>query len=269
MTYQCVNTPTACYHTVRFDQDTGQGGEFSQPLLEAYTAMDVVPLTCDSACQASTGDPQKLGAIMNYIVLFDASGKNFIRMGYTTHNGKDVYFYDSILPGQSYSLHLLGDTEIGPGYPDTFTNTGMNIGASSAQGNQPIAWFVIFGLKHAAQMGAPGEYTYQVSAPGFDPTSFAVARLVMGQYLYGTSGATAVFAGFAHTGYAQVGCACGGSPTGDGQIVAQPAANVPPPYAAWLVKPSSNQPYITQGGFFYTECCQPIEVDISVVGGHN
>jgi hypothetical protein len=114
-------------------------------------------------------------------------------------------------------------------------------------------------------MGPAGIYNYDVTLPGFDPTSFVATRLVMGQYLYGHSGATAVFAGFAYTDYNQI-CACGGYLTTDGQIVEDPSGSVPPPYANWLVKPSTAN---SEGGFFYTECCQPIEVDISVVGGHN
>jgi hypothetical protein len=267
--YDCINATGGCYNYAQLSQSNGV---FTRTPVAFYTDLDVVPLTCDSACRASSGNLTTPGYISNYVTLFDASGTYFIRAGYYTFNGHDTYFYDSRLPGQAYSTHPLGDTHIGPNppaadYPDTWTSTGVRFDKTS--GTSP-GWYVTFHLRHDAAMGAVGDHSFAVTGPSFILTSFQPYRVTMGQLLYGHSGATAIFASFANNQVAYdtlcipgpLGTSCAnlyGQLTGDGSVVPQPSPGVPPPYANWIVRPSAHN---SNGGVFYTECCRPLHIDI-------
>jgi hypothetical protein len=267
--YPCA--PTPCANTVTIDPLVGLAPDLQ--LTSVSTDMDVVPLACDPACQASTGVPAT-GNVINYIALFDASATHFIRIGYMVNAGRDVYFYQAVLPGQAPSFQTpLGETEIGPGYPDTYTNTGMLISEQRNAGGGGH-WYLTFTLRHAAQMGGMGVHTYAVTGPSFALSSFAPRRMVMGQTIFGHSGVTAQFASFDNIQYSAVStvhtclppattCAYSwGAVTQDGTVAGQPTGSVPPPYAGWLFPPSRARN--NAGGVFYTECCRP--PDISLFG---
>jgi hypothetical protein len=263
--YDCVSGG-GCSNYVYLSQ---RNGDFASSFDGVQTDVDVVPLACDSACQTSSGSGVGPGTVMTYVTIFDAS-THFIRMGYMTHGGHDAYFYDSNLPGGSYvsPTFPLGETEIGPGYTDTYTSTGMRIEKrylSSPFGTLPSGWFVNFHLRHAATGGAVGDNTIMVTPPGFDLSSFVPVTWSMGQYIYGHSGATADYGAITNNQIAMscvplpLGCALiYGRLTRDGTIIVQTRSGAPPPYANWLLKPSTS----SRGGLLYVECCRPLHIDI-------
>jgi hypothetical protein len=267
--YDCVSGG-GCSNYVYLSQ---RNGDFTSAFIGVQTDVDVVPLACDSACQASSGAGVGPGTVMTYVSIFDAS-THFIRMGYMTHGGRDAYFYDSLLPGGSYvsPTFPLGDTEIGPGYTDTYTSTGMRIEKPDCSVIAGLlgacGWFVNFHLRHAAAGGAVGDNTFKITPVGFDLSSFVPVTWSMGQYIYGHSGATADYGAITNNLIATTCVPAGiGSLecllryvrlTRDGAVIVQTRSGAPPPYANWLAKPSRS----STGGLLYVECCRPLHIDI-------
>jgi hypothetical protein len=216
----------------------------------AFTQLQVVPLTCDNACRASSGDPNHVGGIANFIGL-DDGGAHWIRIGYGTDNaGHPEYWHDFALPNLPYTSTLDGLTHVETGFVGKIPYANLLIEAVADQGNlnTPLWYAYIY-----TTYPVVNTMFFKLGHADFVPT-----RLILGQVLWGKSGANAIEALYAYTSYettpwnAQVFVAVPLTTNG----IVSPLAGAPPPYANWVVKPTNDVQ--VSGGLFFTECCAPL-----------
>jgi hypothetical protein len=218
-------------------------------------------MSCDWTCRNSSGNLNSPGYVLNFVEVADFSNNNgyFIRAGYETDPsmGGLIFFEDYHTAQQTYSLGFEGPA------------------VDYSNNRNPPPFFVrvlIFGLT-----GLPScpnrlwldtlEFTVLGGVKVLDAamcSTFKPNVWVMGQYLFGTKGASAHTATFENNLYSTiprvVNCACVPynplTPkdavflTKDGTLVSRGA----PPYAGWDVRPHVAN---SEGGSFYAECCQP------------
>src|SRR5262249_23840293 len=148
---------------------------------------------CDQACRASSGNPNLTGYIVNYVSLQDANG-HLIQAGYFTDSaGQSQYFYESALPGKGVVFSPVGLTHVDLGFVGKYPYVGLAAYATFGQADPKTpAWYVYI------------EVTYPVDSVmnfSLGHADFLPTKLVMGQQVWGKSGATAIEALFAYTEY--------------------------------------------------------------------
>jgi hypothetical protein len=218
--------------------------------LFAQSDVLVTPLSCDAACQASSGGGgNPPGFIANVMQLSQSSTNWFIRVGYeTTPSSGTQYFLQYYLGDVSppNATILLTATQIEPGFTGTDPYAGIDIG----QGNPlppPTPWPVNL---HPGHPPGASVLSYVIGTTAFQPD-----YLFSGQVVYGTSGATAIIAAFTNNFISTL---VDGLPRylqEDGTPPGTVRAADHPTDAGWLVHPSSANS--STGGIFYVSCCQP------------
>jgi hypothetical protein len=215
-------------------------------LLRVTTDLLVVPLTCDAACAASTGNPRYPGFIANILQLYESSNRAAIRVGYETTPGGGVqYFYQYYLPDHTPPAATVFveptgiDSSVAPNsYPF------VRIGISSEQipnGPGPGLWGVSF---------CPDCHEHVLG--GFlANVSFHPDHVQFLQEVFGTRDATAPAAIFTNI---QIDAyLASGSLLTEPGMVTHPVATVDQPtFAGWLEPPDAT----TYGGSFLVSCCQ-------------
>jgi hypothetical protein len=247
--YNCVNNQGGCIEQVVLDKANGDFNQGNPWYVNSY--VQVVPLTCDQACRASSGNPNLTGYLVNYVSLQDANGR-FIQAGYFTDAaGQSQYFYEAALPGKAVIFSPVGLTHVDPGFQGKYPYVSIVIDAAldKADPNTPV-WYVEMVVSYPAV----AILFFSLGHADFVPT-----KLVMGQQVWGKSGATAIEALFAYTGYDTTPWNAQGGPnyrnlSTDGVVTL--GGGAPPPYANWVVKPTND--VNGTGGLFFTECCLPL-----------
>jgi hypothetical protein len=207
----------------------------------------MVPLTCDPACQASSGGGNPPGYIANFIQLWQQSGGWFMRIGYETTPSGLQFFLQYMLPGVNngqYANMFLGTPSISSN-PSAWHYATMFIGLISPDPLSPDAQWEAF-LRPDPQtftgVGALGQ------------TTFHPDHVFYGQAIYGTSGATAQLSFFANnsiftspftTGHETELLTEDGTPPAVVQTVDNPTD------AGWFIKASAS----SSGGMFRISCC--------------
>jgi hypothetical protein len=218
-------------------------------------------MSCDATCRDSSGNLNSRGYVLNFLEVADFSNNNgyFIRAGYETDPTTGVvnFFEDYHTAQQTYSLGFDGpavDYGNNENPPPFFVR--VLIYASTGVGACPTFWQDIL------EFTIPNQGLLWLGNAAFCST-FKPTVWVMGQYLYGTKGASARTADFINNLYSTIprmNCVgCEAAPltlkdavflTKDGTLVSRGA----PPYAGWDVRPHVAN---SEGGSFYAECCQP------------
>jgi hypothetical protein len=248
--YAC--TPTACDDHVVFYAFANLSGTPWQVQSTVY----VNQMTCDATCRASGGNTP--GYILNFLELADFSSANryFIRMGYGTNNQSGIgsYFVDYYLPEKTYTIDNWGFTDqSNPNLmrPPFFTQ--FEILAWTGDGTcTHTRWTALF-----TPTFSDGLATDTLC------TTFTPDVWMMGQILVGKSGATAGTAYFSQNLYSTAPSPRGYrdpitplEPTNASYLTSDGSSvsTGQPPYAGWDPKPVAPN---TEGGTFWTECCQP------------
>jgi hypothetical protein len=243
--YQCAapQSPYGCYTQLVISHshlNPDSNPDIPADPVAAESDMMIVPLTCDPACQASSGGGNPPGYIANFIQLYQQSAGWYIRIGYITTPSGLQYFIQYEIPGvynNQFVQYYLGAPSPNYGY------TTMLIGVSVDIPGDTHQW---------VEFIAPGGV---VSSSGVIGVSdFQPDYLFYGQVVYGTSGATAQFSVLTNN-YVFT------KPyTFPNQFLmedASPPATVRtvdhPTDAGWFFKASAS----SNGGMFYLSCCQP------------
>jgi len=98
--YQCTapQHPVGCATAITFTHshiNPDSNPDIAGNPLGLDSQILLVPLTCDAACQASSGGGNPPGFISNYVELWQASGGGyFLRIGYTTTPSRMQYFLE-------------------------------------------------------------------------------------------------------------------------------------------------------------------------------
>jgi hypothetical protein len=213
--------------------------------LNVQSDLWVVPVTCDAACQASSGSGNPPGYIANFIQLWQQSTGWFIRAGYETTAGGTQYFAQYWLGDvspPSGNLYL-GPTHVDSGFLGAYPSTTIVIAKTYASPNPQ--WVV--GMSPGYPAGA-SLLEDMIGASGFQPN-----WVFYGQVVYGTSGATAKLAIFTNneidTGERPQALREDGTPPGTIDTADHPAD------AEWYIHPGG----VGYGGMFYVSCCQPFD----------
>jgi hypothetical protein len=244
--YQCVTAVGGCWTllsiTPTHHNPDGHADIPGNPLF-ASSDLLVTPLTCDAACQSSSGGGSNPpGYIANFMQMSQSSNNWFIRAGYETTPGGTQYFMQYYLGDVNppYGNAYLGPTHIDSGFTGNYPYATITIGDDFLPNPvhpSPQGWFVA--------MFSASNYT--IGGSRFQPD-----YVFYGQVVYGTSGATARLAAFTNNwinvgGPAAQALQEDGTPPGTVRTVDHPSD------AGWLIHPASS----TTGGMFYVSCCQP------------
>jgi hypothetical protein len=154
------------------------------------TDIAVTPLSCNRACELSSGPTNPVGYVANYIELYQSSNGWGIRVGYETTTMGNYYYATYYLGAATTATVFLGPTNVDPGF------TGSS---------NPYATFAILpsnfgpcppGCDWVAGLWPPGASisNFDHTHPGVSP--FHPDYILVGQVVYGTAGATAPFAIF-------------------------------------------------------------------------
>jgi hypothetical protein len=212
----------------------------------------VAPLSCNGACELSSGPTNPVGYIANYIELYQSSNGWGIRAGYETTTMGNYYYASYYLGAAATATVFWVPTNVDPGFTGSY---------------YPYATFVIgpSDLKFCAPPGC--DWVAGLWPPGvpirdttFDSTHVGVSPfhpdyILIGQVVYGTTGATAPFATFTNIyyTYANANGGGGGGPLTEAGVSPVEVVTVNHPTDAnWYIHPSASDP---GGGAFYTACC--------------
>jgi len=260
--YNCVNGSGGGYSQLTLshahtDPRTGAPDLTADPI-SVGVAMNVVPLSCDAACQASSGDTTRPGYIGNFLVMYDGATGDYIRVGYMSYVAHAHYVLQ-------YQLH-----DVGGGTPVTrlLARTNVDPGFS---GSYPLVYF-----RNGTDTLAPGGYAEGaiqgsdgsvVDTGGALTTMFHPTFILLVQLIWGHSGASAPFAPVTLIQYATTITisVCGTPPTlcfmedwrylsQDGALPGPGGTADVPSYAGWYVRPSSSSGG-RFGGIYYMGCC--------------
>jgi len=247
-TYQCTapQHPVGCATTITFthshiNPDTKP--DIAANPLGIYSQVLLVPLTCDAACQASSGNGNPPGFISNYVELSQVSG-GYLRVGYTTTPNGMHYFLQYFLPSVNNGQY-------------TYQNLAP---ASPGNGPYGYATFDVGKLPNGTQIGNPGDWLVIITTPQNDgggawvnlgQATFAPDHVAYGQFIYGTSGATGLLAAFVNNNIMTVKWGVQEFVTEDG-VPPSPVHTVDHPTdAGWLIPATKS----SSGGMFYVSCC--------------
>jgi len=217
-----------------------------------FSDMFIVPLTCNPACQASSGNGNPPGFISNYLELIQQNGGWYLRMGYTTTPTGLQYFVQFQMQGINsgqFTYMNLGAAVTGAGpntdTPYRFAHVIVGVfGVDSIYGHAGD-WFALFEPSYGPQ------FLYGVN---LGPSIFNPTHAAFGQFIYGTSGATGLLAFFANNNifatpfsafHLQEIFTEDGSPPGVIQTVDHPSD------ARWFFPATKS----SSGGMFYVSCC--------------
>lgn len=221
-------------------QDWTQNSEYRGYKIDVTTEH----LSCTADCYAGGVN----GRVNNTVTLLDTGANGFIRIGYQTHNvgGTNTqiwYFWDQNRPGLGYQVNWQGQVPsnaIGQWAEYDVHATGP--GNYSVSLNQT--------LSGGGSSGFSGSSTSNSMSPN---------QIVFGQQLIGHAGAAADVAFFQHMQWYDSG-------SGLHNITDYGSWHEDaPPYGRWIIDPHavSNPPTVYDNDF-YTECCLPPSLDISL-----
>jgi len=254
-TYHCTGpqNPYGCVTQIAFTHshiNPDSNPDIAGDPVYLYSSLLVVPLTCDSACQASSGGNPP-GVILNLIELYQQTGSWYLTMGYETTPTGMQYFVQFYLPGIINGQY--GHVDLGPAPTGNGGNTIDYKYAYVAMGRQAQQTF----------FGAAGDWVVIIEPPygssfylveNLGQSNFHPNAVFYGQYVYGTSGATGQLAFFANNNifatpysaqHLQEILTEDGTPPGTIQTVDHPSD------ARWFFPATKS----SSGGMFYVSCC--------------
>lgn len=255
--YQCTAPQNAygCFTQITFNRShMNPDNQPDIPGNPAYIYSDllVVPLTCDTACQASGGTGNPPGVIYNSIWLVQ-QGTEFIQAGYTTTPSGMEYFLRYELPGVNngqYTNVILGPAPAGDG--GNTINYKYAVIAMGQLGENIPSW------------GSTGEWLVQIWPPygpnteGFlvdlGYSTFHPDTVAYGQVVYGTKGATAPLAFFSGNNILTTPFTTQNDQqflTENGSLPTATQTLSHPTDASWLFQPTQS----SSGGMFRVACC--------------
>jgi hypothetical protein len=268
--YDCVNTLGGCFTLLALGSmhkdASGAPDLDGTTITGAASEIQVVPLSCDAACRASSGDTTRPGYIANYIQLWEQDNGAFIRLGYRTNDkGEEWYFDEYGIPGTSFTSQVLAPTHVDPGATSDFPAVQLNIGSvfgaslGDCGGTIPLC-FTDSWTASVVLPGGGGSYdaTTSFTTEGFKPN-----WLYYTQQIWGTSGATAGYATFERNQYGEkLVSFISGVPSGpdwhylrhDGSPPAEHGTATHPSFGNWSFNPSAD----STGGVYYLYCCAPL-----------
>jgi hypothetical protein len=254
--YHCTapQNPSGCYTQISFTHShTNQDNnpDIAGDPKYAYSNLLVVPLSCDAACKASSGQGNPPGGMGNFLEMYQPNGGWYIRLGYSTAFGLS-YYLQYRLPGVNngqFTQVILGPAPTG--------NGGNTI-------DYKYALVAMGVLGQQTFFGTTGDWVAIIEPPygpngylweDLGPSTFSPTTVFYGQFVYGTSGAKAELAFFANNNILTAPYSAqnlqqfvteDGSPPSDTQSVDHPTD------ASWLFKPTQS----STGGMFRIACCQ-------------
>jgi hypothetical protein len=217
----------------------------------AYSDLLVVPLTCDAACQASSGGSPP-GFIYNFMSMVQLPAGYYIEAGYTTTPSNGMrYFVQYFVPGVNNGQFTYVD--LGPAPTGDGSNKIDYRYAHIAMGQQAQQTF----------FGPAGDWVVIIEPPygsngwlvqDLGKSTFQPNHVQYGQFIYGTSGATGLAAYFANNNifatpftafHLQEIVTEDASPPSSVLTVDNPSD------ASWFIQASKS----SSGGMFKVACC--------------
>jgi hypothetical protein len=256
-TYQCTapQNPYGCATAIEFGHshiNPDSNPDIAGDPVYLYSDLLVVPLTCDAACQTSSGNTNPPGFIYNFVSMYDHLGGGYLEAGYeTTVSSGMQYFVQFQIPGINSGQF-----------------THIDLGAApTGDGSNTINYkYAYIAMGHQAQQtffGAADDWVVIIEPPygsnfflveDLGKSSFHPDRVQYGQFIYGTSGATGLLAFFANNNifatpfsaqHLQEILTEDGTPPGTIQTVDHPSD------ARWFFPATKS----SSGGMFYVSCC--------------
>jgi hypothetical protein len=225
----------------------------------ASSDIQVVPLSCDSSCRGSSGDPAHPGFIATELCLYQLDNKAWACIGYRTGEvGNEEYFAWYQVPGKTNTKVLLGAAKPAADssgiYPYTTFAISSGISVSGGCGLVCISggWEVDIFPSGASAIS----YALPFSLTDFQPTHIQYT-----QYIYGTSGATAGYTLFTNNQYGDklvdflVGTGSqrpNWHPIKHDGVLSPTGTSSSPSFAGWGFNPGAD----ISGGMFYIYCCK-------------
>jgi hypothetical protein len=260
--YTCVNNLGGCYTLLSLSATHLNGdGKPDIPDDPIYAVSDlfITPLSCDMACQKSSGTATP-GFIANYLQLWDSKTGWFIRVGYETTPGGSQYFAQYWLGDLKIPTATLefGPTGVEPGYvlgnkgyPLVTFQVGPSVGDVPDNQVKLPATPLIWNLQVWNQSSKVFLGTFSTTGG----TLFHPDYVFYVQQVYGTSGAAAKASGFVNNSiYTLLGENAFDAVLGENGTPPFPIQTVDhPTNALWAISPHNS----STGGFFWVACCQP------------
>jgi hypothetical protein len=246
--YNCVNNLAGCYTLLSLSATHINGdGKPDIPGDPIFAESDlfITPLSCDLACQKSSGTATP-GFIADYLQLWDSKTGWFIRAGYETTPSGSEYFVQYWLGNLKVPTGTVqfGLTGVEPGYvlgPKGYPLVTFDIGPFTP-GTMAV---VVYKQSLANLIG-----TWAVGSTAFHPDYVFYV-----QQVYGTGGASAKASGFVnnyvYTSPDEVAFDAVLGENGTPPFPIQTADH--PSNALWAISPHNS----SSGGYFWVACCQP------------
>jgi hypothetical protein len=255
--YDCVNSLGGCFTLLALSSlhkdASGVPDLDGTTITGVASQIEVVPLHCDAACRASSGDPARPGFIATYLQVWEQDNGAFIRLGYRTNaSGDEEFFEEYAGPGiafTSFTFALTGVSAGGEGYYGQFSIAAEN-GVDTSCICLVDDWVVRGDRMGVLLLAQRLPFTTKAFTPNY---------LYFVQQVWGKSGASADYTTFERNYYGETEIYAFAAPDWhylrhDGVPPIEHGTAAHPSFGNWTFSPSAD----STGGVYHLYCCAPL-----------